>query len=345
MITAAELDDLLARWVGEGLLSAEQAERIRAAETTVDRPARPRGVSLVAEGLGYVGGVLVLVAAVTIAAQYWSGMGVAGRLGTVAGAAALLVAAGVAAPGGPAGMRVRAVSWAAAVVAAGGAAALLGEEVLGLEGETVGVLAGVVATLAALVLAALHRTALQHTAVLAAAAFTAGIAAAVLPRGDGDVAGLAIWGVGVAWLVLGWGGVLGRDRADRVTADLAGGAVVLLGTLFGVESDAGTVLAVVTVLVLVAAGVLTRDLVLLGVGAVATLVLVPLVVSQWFPDTLAAPVALLVVGALLVAAALVAARRRRPAAGADRRGTPRVAVPLAAGVAVVVGIVVLLRAW
>jgi hypothetical protein len=145
--------------------------------------------------------------------------------------------------------------------------------------------------------------------------------------------------------VLGWGGVLGRDRADRVTADLAGGAVLLLGTVFGVESDAGTVLAVVTVLVLVAAGVLTRDLVLLGVGAVATLVLVPLVVSQWFPDTLAAPVALLVVGALLVAAALVAARRRRPAAGADRRGTPRVAVPLAAGVAVVVGIVVLLRGW
>lgn len=341
--TAAELDDLLARWVEDGLLSPEQADRIRAAEAAADRPARPRAVSLVAEGLGYVGGVLVLVAAVTVAARYWSGMGVAGRLGTVAGAAALLVAAGAAAPGAPAGRRLRALTWAAAVVAAGGAAGLLGDEGLGLEGETVGVLAGVVATVVALALAALHRTALQRTAVLAAAAFTAGTVAAALPRGDGDAAGLAVWGVGAAWLVLGWGGVLGRDRTDRVVADLAGGAAVLIGTLAGVGSDTGTVLAVVTVLVLVTAGVLVRDLVLLGVGAFATLVLVPVVVSRWFPDTLAAPAALLVVGVLLVAAALVAARRR-PAAGSDRRGTPRAAVALAVGVVVVIGIAVVLRA-
>jgi uncharacterized membrane protein YidH (DUF202 family) len=343
VLTAAELDDLLARWVEDGLLSPGQADRIRAAEAAADRPARPRAVSLVAEGLGYVGGVLVLVAAVTVAARYWSGMGVAGRLGTVAGAAALLVAAGAAAPGGPAGRRLRALTWAAAVVAAGGAAGLLGDEGLGLEGETVGVLAGVVATVVALALAALHRTALQRTAVLAAAAFTAGVVAAVLPRGDGDTAGLAVWGVGAAWIVLGWGGVLGRDRTDRVVADLAGGAAVLIGTLAGVGSDTGTVLAVVTVLVLVTAGVLVRDLVLLGVGAFATLVLVPVVVSRWFPDTLAAPAALLVVGVLLVAAALVAARRR-PAAGSDRRGTPRTAVTLAVGVVVVIGIAVVLGA-
>jgi hypothetical protein len=51
--------------------------------------------------------------------------------------------------------------------------------------------------------------------------------------------------------------------------------------------------------------------VLLGVGAVATLLTVPLVMSRLFPDALTAPVAVLVLGALLVAAAVYITRRRR----------------------------------
>lgn len=345
MVTASDLDEMLARWVRDGLLDGEQAERILAAELAPAprERARPRAASLVAEGLGYVGGVLVLVAAVTIAGRYWSGLGVAGRLGTVAGAAVLLFAAGASAPGGAAGMRLRAVTWAAAVVAAGGTVGLLGDEVLGLRGEPVGLLAGIVATVAAVALWRAHRTPVQQAVVVAAATFTAAIGAGALPGGDGPVVGTAAWGIGVVWLLLGWGGVAGAERSARVTAHLAGGAAVLLGAVLAANTDPGSGLAVATVVALVAAGVLTRDLVLLGVGAAATLVLVPLVVGHWFPDTLAAPVALLVVGVLLVAGALVTARRRPAATGpGDRAGSARVAVPAAVLVAVAVTATVLL---
>ncbi len=345
MVTASDLDEMLARWVRDGLLDAAQAERILAAELA-PAPAgapRPRAASLVAEGLGYVGGVLVLVAAVTIAGRYWSGLGVAGRLGTVAGAAALLFAAGAGAPGGAAGMRLRAVTWAAAVVAVGGTAGLVGEEVLDLAGELVGLLAGVAATAVAVVLWRAHRTPVQQAVVVAAGAFTAGIGAGALPGGDSPVVGTAVWGIGVVWLLLGWGGIAGPERSARVTAHLAGGAAAVLGALLAAGTDAGSGLAVGTVVALVAAGVLTRDLVLLGVGAAATLVLVPLAVGHWFPDTLAAPAALLVVGVLLVAGALVVARRRPAAAAAgDRAGDPRIAVAAAAVVAVAVTVTVLL---
>ncbi|WP_028663188.1 DUF2157 domain-containing protein, partial [Saccharomonospora halophila] len=93
-------DDLtvrLDRWVAHGLLTREQADRILAAER-----ARPTGIgeetgrtpSPVAEALGYVGGVLVLVAAGLVTGRYWAELGVTGRVSVAFGAAALLLAAG-----------------------------------------------------------------------------------------------------------------------------------------------------------------------------------------------------------------------------------------------------------
>ena len=50
--------------------------------------------SLIAEALGYLGGVLIVVAASLITFQYWSDIPTAGRLALPASAAALLLAAG-----------------------------------------------------------------------------------------------------------------------------------------------------------------------------------------------------------------------------------------------------------
>ncbi|WP_214403811.1 DUF2157 domain-containing protein, partial [Pseudonocardia lacus] len=102
---------LLRRWVDGGLITAEQAGRIRDAEGldgTAPRDAAGapagegapphRGASLVAEGLGYVGGALVLVAAVLIAGTFWDALGAGGRLALVLVAAGLLLGVGAAAP-------------------------------------------------------------------------------------------------------------------------------------------------------------------------------------------------------------------------------------------------------
>ncbi|WP_007023164.1 DUF2157 domain-containing protein, partial [Saccharomonospora iraqiensis] len=93
-------DDLTARldrWVAHGLLTREQADRILAAERagpTGSGEETGRTPSPVAEALGYVGGVLVLVAVGLVAGRYWSELGVAGRLSIAFGTAALLLAAG-----------------------------------------------------------------------------------------------------------------------------------------------------------------------------------------------------------------------------------------------------------
>jgi hypothetical protein len=113
------------------------------------------------------------------------------------------------------------------------------------------------------------------------------------------------------WLLLGWGGILGPRR---VVVPL-GAAAMVIGAMMTMQYDAGIILAILTAAAIVSVAVLFRDLVLLAVGAVGALIVLPPAVSRWFPDNLAAPVALLALGALLVSSALWIAAAGR---GADR---------------------------
>jgi hypothetical protein len=333
------LPEQLERWVGRGLISPEQAERILAEEQPPGE-GLARG-SLVAEAFGYVGAVLILIGAVTVVERYWSAIGVGGRLGVAFGAAALLLATGAGIPAGRADVarRLRSVCWllSAALLAAG--LALLGDDVLHLDDETSALLAtGGTAGYAA-VLWWRHRAVLQQAALVVALAATAGTAAAHLPDPDDAVTGLAVWGVGAAWLLLGWGGVV----AARHPAYVLGGAAAVVGGLLGTDAAWGSVLAVGSAAALVVAGVRLRDLVLLVVGSVATLMTVPSVLGQYFPDTLTVPLALLGCGVLLVAGAVYTAYRRRlgPPSGPRSSGTRATSVAAAAGVVVAVTVAVL----
>lgn len=326
---AARLD----RWVDRGLITSDQAERIREDERTTGA-AKPQGPSLVAEALGYVGGVLVLVAAATITGRFWSDLGTGGRLAVALVAAGVLLAAGTAAPErlGAASGRLRSVTWLLSAAALGGALALAGDDMLDAPGDVVVFGSAGLTAVYAGALWYVHRWPLQQVALVAALAMAAGGAAALLPRDREDVVGLAVWGVGAAWTVLGWGRVV----AARAVAYVCGGVAVIAGSMFTVQNDWGCALAIASAVVLVAVGVLQRDLVLLGVGAVATLFAVPVAMSRYFPDTLVAPFALLAAGALLVVGALYTARRRSEApqrAAREDTGTPRTATIIAVVVA------------
>jgi hypothetical protein len=335
---ADPLTEQLDRWVRAGLISDEQAERILAAERETAGPAAdhggPRQVSPVAEALGYVGGVLVVVAAVTIAGRYWTAIGVPGRVAVAFGVATLLLAIGAAVPQtSGAGGRLRAVSWALSVAALGLGIELLAAEGLDWNGEKVSLLAGAVCVIYGGVLWSRRPGAMQQGALLAALAVTAGSAAALLPGGTEPVVGLAVWGLGLVWLLLGWGGLV----APWPAVEVCGGIVAIVGALLTVEATWGGLPAVGTVVGLVTAGVLLRDIVLTAMGTLATLLIVPTVLERYFPDMLAPPLTLLLTGTLLVAAALYVARRGgRRAFGERRAGRPRTAAGLAAGVAVAV---------
>jgi uncharacterized membrane protein len=138
----ANVPALVDHWVAEGIITQEQAERIRSEQARISSlgnvpsaiPARRDRGPLVTEALGYLGGVLILVAAGLLTAQFWQDMPLGVRLAVVAGAAAALLAAGAAAVPerlGPAGHRLRSVLWLLCVGAVGAFLVLLTGDGLG----------------------------------------------------------------------------------------------------------------------------------------------------------------------------------------------------------------------
>lgn len=346
------LAKLVDDWVAEGIISPDQADRIRARGEVSRGPEPERREhaersSLAVEALGYLGGVIVVVATMLIAAWYWTDITTAGRLVIVGVAAAALLAVGFAVPDriGDVGVRLRSILWLASTVAVAGFLGILGSELLDLGGNDVALLTTAGTATFATALWTLRRAFVQQATMMVALMATSAAAIADFVTTD-SLPGLGAWGVAGVWVLLGWGGILGPRR---VVVDL-GAVAILFGAVLTMSYDSGIVLAMATAAAVVFAAVLFRDLVLLAVGTVGSLVILPAPITRWFPDSLAAPFALLVVGALLVGAAVWIARRRvrRPKVGRTVRdysvGEPTVALSAATAVVVAVAATVLVIA-
>lgn len=312
------LADLLEEWTHAGLLTARQAAALRRhGDRAVLLPARihtgARAAAL--ESLGYFGGAVATAAAITLTADQWSDLGTGGRL-TVLGLAWLgllmagrLVPTPVASTGAAA--RVRSVLWLASVLSAASFLAVSGDAVISLEGPDLGVFVG---TGTSAYVAALHgwwRTALQQIVQVAALGALAAALVAQLTESE-TLPGLGPWGVGVAWATL---GLMGRAHPER-RALVCGATMAVLGAMTTATADAGMVLLVLTLAAIVGTAAIARDPVMLGVGAVGTVVNVPQAVARFFPGSIAVPVALMLVGLFVVALAVVAARRSERASDA-----------------------------
>ncbi|MGA5298407.1 DUF2157 domain-containing protein [Nucisporomicrobium flavum] len=299
---------LIEHWTRAGLMSPEQARRLRA-----DLPAPPRRAGLVAEGLGYLGGALVAVAAGLVAGEFWAELGRVGRPVVVGAIALLLAGAGVMVPSSTgSAARLRAVLWSGACGAVLGTV-LLADELAGWGAETALVVAAAGALLCAAVFWALSRHPLQHATAFAAGLLLAAAVVGLLPH-PGVLPGLAVWAVGVAWGLAAWAGVVRPPLLGRWFGALAatGGAVAIAGVGWG------SALAVATVLALVAAAVTIRDTVLLIVAAAGVLLILPAVVGLWFPGMVSAAMAVLTTGLVLVVAAVLQARRQSRGPGGGR---------------------------
>jgi hypothetical protein len=307
----------LERWVAEGLISSDQAARILAAEAVPrpreEAPAEPgvpeRGprTALVTEALGYLGGVLVLIAVGLIAARFWREFGAPVRLSLVALGTVLLLVGGLAVPrpDGAAG-RLRSVLWALSAAGAAVFLSLLGSAALDWRDEDVALFAGAGTALLAAALWWAHRRPLQQLALFVALAVTLTAATAHIDAVPDEYIGAPIWVLGVVWFVLGLRDLIAPARS----AELLGAVGALIGATTTMGADPGRVLALVTVVTLVVVAVVLRDLVLLAIAAFGALQVLPVLVNEWFPGALAAPMVLLLLGAGLVAAAVWTARRR-----------------------------------
>jgi hypothetical protein len=343
-LSEAQVSGMIDEWVAHGIITPEQAARMRESgghEAPAGGPlVHPSRSSLAVEALGYLGGVIVAVATMLIAARYWGDVPNTVRLLVVGVAAAALLAGGFALPDrlGEVGVRLRAVLWLASTAAASGFLAVLGNDVLTMADADAVLLIAVGTTVFAAWLWSLHRVIAQQIAMMVGSMMVAAAAIADFVMSDA-LPGVGVWGVGVVWLLLGWGGLL---RPRRVAVALgAAGAVV--GAMITMSYDAGIVFAMMTAAAIVGAAMLFHDLVLLAVGAVEAVQILPAALTRWFPDSLAAPVALLGLGGMLLGAALWIARRRvrhpETARTSHDYSVGQPAAALRAGAAVVVVVV------
>lgn len=318
------LTSLLEEWVADQLITPEQAARIlRRRDVLVQAPPAARQQphersSLVIEALGYLGGVIILVASILIASLYWEQVGTSARLVIVGGVAAVLLGAGFAVPERleEVGLRLRSVLWLLSTGAFAGFLGLLGAEALNMASKDVFLLTSSGVTAYAVALWLVGRTFVQQLVMMVGFMLTAAALTNELGVND-ELPGFAVWGVALIWLLLGWGGVVEPRRFVIVF----GAAGMFIGALTTIPTYAGIGLALLTAVAVVATAVLLRDLLLLAVGAIGTLLVLPSAVIELFPGDLAAPIVMLAIGALLVGAGLFVARRQHTGPSA---GTPAV---------------------
>jgi hypothetical protein len=212
-----ELDRRVARWVEAGVIGAEQGEAILALEGE-SREAGGRRRAVVAEVLGYLGGVLAVVAGFVLGAESWDQLGRWGRVGVLAAVTGALLAAGWWLRGteGRVLPRLASVLWLGAVAGFAGLLAVLqeGRSDDALADPSLGVAAG--ALVLAAVLYALERRVPQQLALFLAVVATMVAGGHRLGWSWETVEGYGFLVLGAAWLELGRRGLVGPRRTSEV---------------------------------------------------------------------------------------------------------------------------------
>jgi hypothetical protein len=307
-----DLADSLHKWVAEGLIDEAQAEAIRSYETPPDAERR---VPLVAEVLGYVGGSLALIAVFILVGEFWADLETWARLLLVgAGTLAFLIAGWfIRDIANDAIRRLASFAWALGTVGVAFWFGLLGDNVLDAEPETSLLIASVAALVVAFVLYRVSHRGLQQILLggsVVAAALS--LLARIEPAPE-EYYGLAMWGIGAAWLFLAWGGHL----RPEVTGYALGAIAVVLGPQFMRFGEATwpLLLGLVTAGILLTLSVTLRNTILLGFGAAGIFLFVPQIIFEYFEDTIGVPLALFLTGVVLLGAALLVARLRTEVVG------------------------------
>jgi Predicted membrane protein (DUF2157) len=314
---ADELRERLARWTAAGLIDAAQASRIEEAEAArlrtsegaaADATARRR-LPLVVEALGYLGAVIAIAAGVVAVQQYWQHIPASAELAFAGGAAVLLLAAGavVKTGGEPAFARLRSVLWLLATASTASFTALLAGRFGHMSGTDTALLSSLAWTVCAVPLWWRERSALLHLSMFGGLVALAGTGLArLVPAAAQWEFGLALWVMSVIWGAAAWRRYIAPETAGLA----ASGAGVLVGASLTMDTAAGEVLALAAVAALLAAGVILRRVLFLGLGAVGVIWVVPHAVSRYLAGSAVAPFAVAAAGLVLSAIAVWLARAR-----------------------------------
>jgi hypothetical protein len=304
------LDGVLRRAVEAGIVSAEQADAVLAAErgrSGQQWPGRGRRLP-VTEALGYLGGLLAISGAVTLAVQYWQDVPIVGRLALLAAVAIAtwLVGSRLADEAAPALIRLRGALWFASSVAVAAFAGQFVWNVAHGSQETVALSAGAAGAIhAGLLWRGQYRPA-QHLACLAGVLAAVGGATALSSAGDSAV-GLAVAVVGALWVAGGWLRLL----PPAALALVGGGVAVLvaLATTTGDWPEAAPLLGLAAAAAFIAGGGGTDRTALTVIGLAGAFGYLPWTVGHFFAGSLGVPLAMLLCGVALLVVTLLLLRK------------------------------------
>lgn len=240
------VDALLARWTAAGLLTANQAAALARyeGETPTGPAERPHAVTMVpsdgaspraarripvvAEALGYLGGILAVTGLVLLSARYWPDLATMVRLAlSGAGVIALFVAGElVRANNDPALERLRGFAWAASSACAALSAGVVAIDLFD-AGATQTIAAAAAAATAAEsgLLWRRRHLAFQQLTLFGAIAILVGSVVAL--RANAGPVGIAVWVTGGALVVIG----VGRLAPRPLIGDLVGGVSMAVGAM------------------------------------------------------------------------------------------------------------------
>lgn len=277
-----------------------------------------------AEGLGYMGGVLTLLAVLYLLGGVWNGLaGLWQALLTLIATLSLGGAAAVVGDDDPIARRLSTTLWVLAGTSATLTSWLLVREVAGLDQDAAGLAAGLVMAAGA---GALWRRlrAVGLGVVCHAGLVVAAVSSAGFVGDDPVIRGLGAWLVGASWLLGGLIDAAPGGGSDPQQARLAhpvltsAGAITLLAATQAVVwgAEAGLVLAVPTLALLIGLAVHRRSASARTWAVLGVATFVP----QWamlLPEALAWPLLTLAAGLSMIGGCVVLVRRRRREAAAE----------------------------
>jgi hypothetical protein len=212
---------------------ALESEMSRFGEAHVEVPKTPRRIPLVAEALGYVGGMLAIVGLVLLISHYWSDMANPARVSLTFGGSALLIVGGymIDEIADVAFARLRWFMWLLASAALGVGAAVVDDIVwTHFHAERRALLVSASIALLGAVLWAGRRRPVQQFEFMVALLVAAGTGASQF--GGGSVIGLTVWVVAVSLLFMG----VTEVSVDPVVTVLVGAVGSIVGASLTVSA-------------------------------------------------------------------------------------------------------------
>lgn len=287
----------------------EEPQALVEEPATSQAPSTVPRAPLVAEALGYAGGVLAIAAGILIVRELWRGIPTGAELALAAISSVALGAAGAAlqTTSHPVFRRLRSVLWLMSTASLAAFMGVLADQIWRFSPVSTALVTAAAAAVYGAALWLRTLAMLQQLAVFASAAVLVGTAVARLGPGLGTWGpGLGIWVLSALWGVAVFRGYL----PPRATGYFAAGIGLLTGAQFTMQVAAGHVLAIATIAGLLAAGVVLRLGWLVALGAVGVMLVVPQTATRYLPTSAAAPLAIFVAGVILLGSAVWLAKRR-----------------------------------